>query len=275
MIAERARIDRARWRQEALLPLTAPNRTADPATLAEAVERSGCAALAASAILELEESRSSLERWAKALLAVAGEAGRAHLVRMRGRPGWSELVPASEPAPEGLDALVSPIADNRRRALAALAREARPERLRALLLATELDRHVVRNVLGDSWTCVRPTAWFPLLVAQGPASELDRKLVGDPTVPPYDSPESLAIAQRLLVHGRAENLLVELGEAGAARAPMKVEQELTPTLRELEALGAEAFAAKHMPDPRLTADELSVLDAAEAELATSAARWWS
>lgn len=274
MIAERARIDRVRWRQELFLPLTTSSRTADSAYLAEAVERSCCPALAATAMLELESRRSSLERWAKALLAVAGESGRAHLVRMRGRPGWSDLVAPTDPMPDGLDALVSPITDIRRQALAALADEPRPERLRALLLATELDRHVVKDVLRDSWTAVRPTAWFPLLVAHGPASELDKKLVGDPDLPGFDSPEELAVAQRMFVHGRAEELLVEIVEAGAARGPMKVEQELTPTLRELEADGPIAFAAKHMPDPRLTADELAALDAAEAELAASAARWW-
>ncbi|NVB80946.1 MAG: hypothetical protein HOV81_21290 [Kofleriaceae bacterium] len=226
-------------------------------------------------LLDLEEFRADRPRLANALLAVSGEAGRAHLLRMRGRPGWSELLPPTEPMPEGLDALVSPIADTRRHALAELAREPRPERLRALLLATELDRYVIRDVLRDAWTTVTPTAWFPLLVAHGPASELDRKLAGDPDVPGYDSPRSLAVARILQLHGRAERLLVEVVEAGAARAPMNVEQELTPALRELEAIGTAAFAAKHMPDPRLTADELEILDAAEAELAASAARWWS
>ena len=118
------------------------------------------------------------------------------------------------------------------------------------------------------------TAWYPLLVAQGPASDVDLRLVGDPSVPRYSSPRSLAIAQHFLVHVRAEHLLVDLVEAGAARAPMEVEQELTPALRELESDGAAAFAARHIPDPRLTADELAALDAAEAQLAASSARWW-
>ena len=114
IIAERVRADRLQWRHEVhSLPLGAPHTTIDEGSSARCVAHAGCASLAATAMLELEERGGGNQEWAKALVAVAGDLGIAHLARMRVRPKWSELSPSSEPAPHGLDALVSPIADIR------------------------------------------------------------------------------------------------------------------------------------------------------------------
>jgi hypothetical protein len=292
MIAERVRADRKQWPSEVWLPLSAC-RTVPHWDAAGAVERSGCASLAATALLELEERGTGDPRWASALVAVAGDEGRAHLARMRGRPGWSELSPPLAPPPDGLDALVSPIADVRRRALDAMAAAPRSEHLRALLLGAELDRHVVQDVLRRRWEQQEPTKWQAIFSAPDVAKHLDRGLVARGLRRLFDAfsltrvarlllgfigagtPAPIRVA-RLLVElidagtrapTRAAPLLVELIDAGIPRAPMSIPQELTPALRELEAVGAAAFAAQHIPDPRLTADEIASLDATEAELA--------
>jgi hypothetical protein len=266
MIAERVRADRPQWRMDVYRPPSATGRTVDSEAAARAVERSGCASLAATALLELEERGSADSRWATALVAVAGDDGRAHLARMRGRPRWSGLSPPPAPHAVGLDALVSPIADVRRSALDAMAAAPRPEHLRALLLGTELDRHVVRDVLRLQWTRSQPTEWLSILSAHDAATRLDRRLAG--------IPRGLDEFVDAVAATRAVHLLLELIDTGAARSPMSIAQELTPALRELEANGAAAFAAWHIPDPRLTAAELASLDNAEAELAASAARSW-
>lgn len=266
MMAERIRADRGLWRHEVHLAHSAPPKTADNDAAARAVERSGCASLAATAMLQLEERGTGDPRWARALAAVGGDQGGAHLVRMRGRPGWSELAPAIEPSQHELDSLVSPIADVRRRALDRLVAEPRPEHLRALLLAAELDRYVVREQLRLPWTRPRPTQWLRLLASHEKALRLDRRLA--------ELPRGVSELGDALAATSAEHLLVDLIDAGAAHAPMTFDQELTPALRELEMDGAAAFAQRHIPDPRLTAEELATLDEAEAQLAASASRWW-
>jgi hypothetical protein len=243
MIAERIRMDRVRWRHEVHQPLSTPPQTVPSDAAARVVERSGCASLAATAILQLEERADP--QWARALVAVAGDEGRAHLQRMRTRPGWSAFAPASDPV--GLDALVSPVADARRRALEALAGVPQADHVRALLLATELDRYVIRDLLQLTWTRPQVTAWLPLLSRRG---------VDDP-----------------IAAARAEHLLVGLVDAGVAHTGSD-NQVMTPALQELSDDGVVAFVHRHIPDPRLSADELASLDAGEAALAASAARWW-
>ncbi|CAN5327380.1 hypothetical protein BH09MYX1_BH09MYX1_65410 [soil metagenome] len=221
MIAERVRADHGQWRHEVHLPLSAPRTTIDWAVAARAVERAACMSLAPSAMLELEERGGADPCWASALVATAGDHGKAHLARMRSRPRWSALSPT--PPSVGLDALVSPIADVRAVALNALATAPRREHLRALLLAMELDRHIIRDVLRAQWTRPRSAAWLSILATHPAATRLDRRLARLP-------PGAFDFAAT-----RSEFLLVDLFEAGAERLPLAVHQELTPSLRELEA----------------------------------------
>jgi len=273
MIAERVRADRLQRRHEVQLPMGTPSRTVDWHIAARAVERSGCISLSTTAMLELEERRVPDPSWASALVAIAGDHGHAHLARMRSRPAWSALSPT--PPAVGLDALVSPIADVRAVALQTLAAAPRHEHLRALLLATELDRHIIRNVLRTSWIQPPSSAWLAILATHPAAKRLDRRLAGLP-------PGALAAARDQCgasivfdyFDTRGKLLLVELVDAGAARMPLDGEQQLTPSLRELEAIGAAAFAARLGPDPRLTADERAELESAEWDLARSSAQRW-
>jgi hypothetical protein len=84
LIAERARADRGRMGAE---------RTVAAETLAEAVRRARAPALAETAQLELDpDLRIGLldrDRWARALVASAGEAGLQQLLQRMGSPGWS------------------------------------------------------------------------------------------------------------------------------------------------------------------------------------------
>lgn len=54
---------------------------------------------------------------------------------------------------------------------------------------------------------------------------------------------------------------------------METAQHLTPGLQELEREGPAAFAARHMPDVRLTDDELAILEEAEVQLCFNARLW--
>lgn len=270
MIARRARFDRGQRFAEAqsALPLDeriAAARAASSAVLAEAIAASGAPALAPTALIELEGATSSLERdrWARTLVAVAGDAGTRYVERMRGRPGWSELLgSAPERAPDPLDDLLSPLADLRRAALETLAATPRPERLLALLLAAELDRYITRHIYRSSWSALQPRAWLPLLATVSASSKpIDRDLT---RVELHDN-----VLYEQLTIMRAGFLLDELIDAGAARAPMPVAQELTPALRELAAQGPAAYAAA-IATPPLTAEERAELDRDEAEVAASA-----
>ncbi len=267
IIAERIRADRLQWRHEVYsLPLGSPHTTIDETSAARCVAHAGCASLAATAMLELEERGGGNPEWAKALIAVAGDMGIAHLERMRSRPNWSDLLPSSDPMPLGLDALISPIADIRRRALEVFVTTPRPVHVRALLLAAELDRHVIRNVLHLSWTMLEVSAWLPLLVEYASVTRLTEQLAR--------LPRDRSEFADALVATRARTLLLDLIEAGLGRARMDSAQELSPALRELETDGVVAFAERHMPDPRLTDDDRSLLEDAEVQLAAQAALLW-
>jgi hypothetical protein len=261
--AERIRADRTRWRHEVHLPLSTDVGTIRDDVAAAAVGRSGCVSLAATAMLQLEEHHEPAPAWAHALVAIAGDVGRRHLERMRPRPGWSGLVGAS-PAETGPDALVSPIADVRRSAIESLAAAPRPQLLRALLLAVELDRYVVRDVLQRPWVAPQVTGWLPILA--NVSTGVDRDLA---TIPSGYSEFFDAVAST-----RATHLLVDLVDVGSSRVPLATAQDLSPPLRELEADGPATFVARHIPDPRLTAEELRTLDQGESELAAAAERWW-
>ncbi len=199
--------------------------------------------------------------WARALVAVAGDDGRRYLDRMRGRPGWSALLGAAPAAPDGpLEGLTDPLADVRRASLEALAGAPRDEHLQALLLAAELDRFIARQVDRRSWSLPISHRWFPLLRACADANRpIDRVLAR------ADSRGDLFVEQLQVM--RVEQLFEQLLSGGAARSTFAVPQVLTPMLRDLAAIGVEAFARRLALPVLLSADERAALEAREAELA--------
>lgn len=279
ILAERIRADRVQQRADANSPLPLEQRVAaaravSSSTHVAAVTRSGCPALAPIALLELEDCtyEHDLERWARALLAVAGEAGAAYLARMRDRPGWSALLGEAPVLPAApLLGLLSPIADVRRRSLEALAASPRPEHLQALLLAAELDRHVTRKVLRRSWRQIEPGRWPPWMF---PLARSTPGLSAD-FVRSYEHlyhrlPRDIGGFFGALLDTNARFLLEDLIDAGAPRAAMPTPQQLTPELVELAEVGVEAYATRLLVTG-LTAEERAAIEQEEAELAASAA----
>ena len=262
LIAERARADRARrlGEAEANLPIERCT-TVSSSTLAEAVRTSGCALLTATALLELERAADRAP-WARALLAIAPDAGAQYLARMRGRPGWSALAGAPPERPgDPLTGLTSPLADVRRAALEALSRAPRPEHLQAFLLGAELDRFVTDRMYRTPWRRLTPTPWLPLLIAHATgATTLDSVLANPPRR------RTLLLEQLAVL--RADQLLDQLLDGHAARAAMPVAQELSPALRELAEHGVEA-CANQIAVPPLPAEDRAALELEEAELAGS------
>ncbi|MGN6104146.1 MAG: hypothetical protein ACTHU0_03510 [Kofleriaceae bacterium] len=279
ILAERIRADRVQQRADAHSPLPLEQRVAaaravSSSTHVAAVTRSGCPALAPIALLELEDCtyEHDLERWARALLAVAGEAGAAYLARMRGRPGWSALLGEAPVLPAApLLGLLSSIADVRRRSLEALAASPRPEHLQALLLAAELDRHVMRSVLRRSWRQIEPTGWLRILL-EYTGSTSDMEALARPALDRVlmRLPRGLSDFGDSLLATRPRMLLEDLIDAGAPRAAMPTPQQLTPELVELAEVGVEAYATRLLVTG-LTAEDRASLEQEEAELAASAA----
>ena len=266
LIAARARSDRGQRLAEAVSSTPRDQRTAiSSAALAEAIHASGCPGLAATVLLELERPYERA-RWAQALLAIAGDAGARYLARMRGRPGWSALAgTAPEPPADPLEGLTSPLADVRRAALEALASAPRSAHLQAFLLAAELDRHVMRRIYRMSWQRLTPVPWIPLLGAHTGVSQPTDALLAHPAAGLHVLGDQLAVL-------RADQLLDQLLDANAARAPMGVPQELTPALRTLADEGVEAFATR-LATPPLSDEERAGLEAEEAELAGTGDAW--
>jgi len=147
------------------------------------------------------------------------------------------------PPPTPLEAVTSPVADLRRRALDNLARQPRAEHLLALLLAAELDRHIALDVDRGRWEPPDTGRWLPLLVT------------------PTGSRRRFSVTSQPLV---------ELLDARAFERDLAVPQRLTPDLEELRAVGAAAFATRIAAPVRLSDDERARLEAAEAALANEA-----
>ncbi|HWU88011.1 MAG TPA: hypothetical protein VN253_12080 [Kofleriaceae bacterium] len=263
LIAERVRADRSQVLRDADARLPIDQHVAiSTSILAEAVHASGCPSLSATVLLELERGYDRA-RWAKALLAIAGDAGARYLARMRGRPGWSALAgtPPEVPA-DPLEGLTSPLADVRRAALVALAEAPRPDHLQAFLLGAELDRYTMRTIYRTSWQGLTPIPWLPLLRAHaGTWRPTDSFLA-------HTAPGTSLLREQIAVM-RADLLLDELLDANSARTEMAVPQALTPALRELAEEGVEAFVPR-VATPPLSAEERAALEAEEAELAALA-----
>jgi hypothetical protein len=269
LVAARARIDRLRRRREfkARIP-SAQMTTVSNLTLAEVVRTSRCAALASTAMFELERG-SSLELWAPALLAIAGAEGMRYLTRMRGRPGWSALGGEAPEVPaDPLEGLTSPLADVRWAALEALSEEPRIEHVQAFLLAAELDRFATRRIYRQRWFEHRNRliGWMGLLRVLAEQPSLADELIDAAIHHRQPSSARFFGALGALIDGPALNQLLD---ANVARTVKLDRQELTPALRELAEQGVEAFAQKIVVRP-LSDDERAALEAEEAELAALA-----
>ncbi len=258
MIATRIRRDRSQRIADALsaLPLderVAAARAVASHALADIVATARCTRLYASAALELESARTDREPWARALLACDPAPARVYLDRMRNRPGWGRVL--GELPPPALDPLVdltSPIADVRRRALDTLSRAPRRDHVQALLLATELDMYVTREIEKSSWPTLQAPEWLHLLVAYAPPSPAMSFFA---RMPPVTEIHVLY----------AQILLNKLVEEDRARRPFAEPQRLTPALGELAARDVAAYARDHAVPP-LDAAALAELEAREADI---------
>ncbi|MCE9575499.1 MAG: hypothetical protein K8W52_20265 [Deltaproteobacteria bacterium] len=264
LIATRARFDRARRADQAWDTPRDAQTVVSSEAIAEAVRASGCAALAPTAMLELERPMRPAAHWARALVAVAGDDGARYLDRMRGRRGWSTLHGAAPAVPYGpLEGLTDRLADVRGAALEALAGAPRDEHLQALLLAAELDRFIARQIDREAWSLPISSRWLPSFRACADANRPIDRVLARP-----DSRGDLFVEQLQVM--RVEQLFEQLLSSDAARSVFAVSQILTPALSELAAIGVEEFARRLAPPAPLSVEERAALEAQEAEVAAGA-----